>query len=110
MRLAHSSSPSHPHRQSFHEQLRGLPPSPRATRHLSLSQAQIQELLNNPPVAGTADPKFAGRDWQHIQVGELIDPRNLHFVELDTGIEAATNVGMMPNNNLDVQLIYVPSF
>ena len=95
MRLAQNSSPSHPHRQSYHEQLRGFPPSPRANRHLSLSQSQIQELLNNPPATGPSDPKFSGRDWQHIQVGELIDPKNLHFVELDTGIEAATNVSSL---------------
>jgi len=93
MRLAQSPSPSHSHRQSFTEQMRGLPPSPRAHRHLSLSQAQIQDLVNNPPTAGSADPAFAGRDWQHISVGELVNPGDLHFVELDTGVEAATNVG-----------------
>ena len=93
MRLAQSPSPSHSHRQSFTDQMRGLPPSPRANRHLSLSQAQIQDLVNNPPTAGSADPAFAGRDWQHISVGELVNPDDLHFVELDTGVEAATNVG-----------------
>ena len=93
MRLPHAPSPvhSHGHRQSFTEQMRGLPPSPRANRHLSLSQSQVQDLLNNPPTAGTADPAFAGRDWQHINVGELANP-DITFVELDTGVEAATNV------------------
>ena len=93
MRLPHMPSPvhGHAHRQSFTEQMRGLPPSPRASRHLSLSQAQIQDLLNNPPTAGTADPAFAGRDWQHISVGELVH-KDVTFVELDTGVEAATNV------------------
>ena len=71
--------------------MRGLPPSPRANRHLSLSQSQIQDLLNNPPTAGTADPAFTGRDWQHISVGELVN-QDVIFVELDTGVEAATNV------------------
>ena len=70
-----------------------MPPSPRQNRHLSFSQAQIQELLNNPPTAGSADPAFAGRDWQAISVGELVNPQDLRFVELDTGVEAATNVG-----------------
>lgn len=93
MRLAHSPSPSQSHRQSFTEQMRGLPPSPRANRHLSLSQSQILDLVNNPPTVGSADPAFVGRDWQHISVGELIHPGDLHFVELDTGVEAATNVG-----------------
>ena len=93
MRLTHSPSPSHSHRQSFTDQMRGLPPSPRSNRHLSLSQAQIQDLVNNPPTAGSADPAFAGRDWQHITVEELVNPEDLNFVELDTGVEAATNVG-----------------
>ena len=93
MRLSHVPSPvhNHSHRQSFTEHMRGLPPSPRANRHLSLSQAQIQDLLNNPPTAGTADPAFADRDWQHISVGELVN-QDVTFVELDTGVEAATNV------------------
>ena len=92
MRLGHAPSPSHSHRQSFTEQLRGLPPSPRQNRHLSLSQVQMQELLNNPPTTGSADPKFADRDWQHIAVGELVYPEDLRFVELDTSIEDATKV------------------
>ena len=78
-----------------------MPPSPRQQRHMSLSQAQIQDLLNNPPTAGQADPKFAGRDWQHITVGELVDPEDLRFVELDTGVEEATNVcTTRPKKNL----------
>ena len=92
MRLGHTPSPGHSHRPSFTEQMRGLPPSPRANRHLSLSQAQIQDLLSNPPTAGSADPAFAGRNWEHISVGELVNPDDLHFVELDTSVEAATNV------------------
>ncbi|KAL9123638.1 MAG: hypothetical protein Q9217_006948, partial [Psora testacea] len=92
LRLSHSPSPSHSHRPSFTEQLRGMPPSPRQQRHMSLSQAQIQELLNNPPTAGQADPKFAGRDWQHIAVGELVDAEDVRFVELDTAVEDATNL------------------
>ena len=92
-RIGHTPSPSQSHRQSFTEQLRGMPPSPRQNRHLSFSQAQMQDLLNNPPTAGSADPAFAGRDWQTISVGELINPEDLRFVELDTGVEAATNVG-----------------
>lgn len=54
----------------------------------------MQELLNNPPTAGSADPAFAGRDWQHINVGELVNPKDLRFVELDTSVEDATNVGI----------------
>lgn len=70
-----------------------MPPSPRGTRQLSLSEAQIRELVINPPTAGSADPKFAGRDWQHIGVGELVHSEDLRWVEVDTGVEDATNVG-----------------
>lgn len=59
---------------------------------MSLSQVQMQELLNNPPTAGHADERFAGRDWQSIAVGELVDPKDVRFAELDTGVEDATNV------------------
>lgn len=92
LRLGHMSNSASPHRQSFSESLRGVPPSPRSQRHPSLSQAGVQELLNNPPVTAPADPAFVGRDWRAIQVGELVDAADLRFVELDTGVEAATNV------------------
>lgn len=92
LRLGHMSNSASPHRQSFSESLRGLPPSPRAQRHPSLTQAGVQELLNNPPVTAQADPAFVGRDWRTIQVGELVNAADLRFVELDTGVEAATNV------------------
>lgn len=61
-----------------------------------MSEAQIRDLMNNPPTAGSADPKFAGRDWQHIAVGELVRPEDLRWVEVDTGVEDATNVGHYP--------------
>ena len=52
----------------------------------------VQDLLNNPPKAETADPKFAGRDWHTISAGELVDEQDVRFVEVETGIEEATNV------------------
>lgn len=53
----------------------------------------VQELLNNPPKpADAADPAFVGRLWRAITVGELVDPKDVHWVEVDTGIEEATNV------------------
>ena len=79
-----------------------MPPSPRQNRHLSLSQVQIQDLLDNPPTKGHADPRFAGRDWQHISVGELVVPEDLRFVELDTGVEDATNVWFLCYEIVDV--------
>lgn len=92
LRVGHMSNTASPHRQSFSESLRGLPPSPRSQRHPSFSQAAVQELLNNPPVNRAPDPAFVGRDWRTIHVGELVNAADLRFAELDTGIEAATNV------------------
>ncbi|KAI9823288.1 MAG: cell separation during budding [Thelocarpon impressellum] len=65
------------HRQSFSDSLRGHPPSPGARRKPSFTQAALQELLDNPPVASPGDPAFVGRDWKSIAVGELIDDREL---------------------------------
>ena len=99
MRLSPSPSPSHTshnHRPSFTDHLRGVPPSPRQQRHSSLSHAQVQDLLNNPPKAEQADPKFVGKKWQDVTVGELMNSEDLAFVELDTGVEEATNVRLIP--------------
>ena len=93
IRSGHIPSPSPTHRHSFSDQLRGIPASPRSTRQFSLSHGvSVQDLLNNPPKAGAADPAFIGRDWHGISVGELIDPDDLRFVDAETGIEDATNV------------------
>ena len=81
-----------PHRQSFSESLRGLPPSPRAQRQLSLSQIAVQDLIDNPPGRNQPDPTFAGRDWRDVKVHELVNPDDFKFVDVDTGIEDATNV------------------
>ena len=91
-RPSHMPSPSPSHRHSFSESLRGVPSSPRQARQFSLSSTGAQDLWNNPPRSGAADPTFAGRDWHDIHVSELIDPDDLRFVEFDTGIEEATNV------------------
>lgn len=69
-----------------------MPQSPRARRQPSLTQAAIQGLIDNPPVRNPADPAFVGRDWRQIAIGELVKPQDLRFVEVDTGIEEATNV------------------
>jgi len=52
-------------------------------------------LIDNPPVPNDPDPKFAGRDWRHISIGELVSPDDLKFVEVDTGIEEATDVSSL---------------
>jgi hypothetical protein len=89
--LQMGSSPHSGHRSSFAENMRALPHSPRASRQPSLSQQAFQDLLNNPPTKG-GDPKFAGRDWRSVQVGEVVDEKQVRFAELDTSVEEATNV------------------
>ncbi|KAH8422783.1 cell separation during budding [Aspergillus melleus] len=91
LRLSHGLS-NHQHRHSLSETLRGAPGSPRSRRQPSLNQAAIQSLIDNPPAPNHADPAFAGRDWREISIGELVSPEDLKFVEIDTGIEEATNV------------------
>ncbi|RMJ23069.1 hypothetical protein PHISP_06074 [Aspergillus sp. HF37] len=86
-----SFASNHQHRQSFSESLRGAPGSPRAHRPPSLTQSAIQSLIDNPPARNHANPAFAGRDWRQISVGELVSADDLKFVDLDTGIEEATN-------------------
>lgn len=81
------------HRQSFAEGLRNTPSSPRSHRHPSFTQAAVQELLNHPPAANKhANPKFAGRDWVDVAIGELVSSSDVRWVELDSTIEEATMV------------------
>lgn len=77
------------HRSSFAENLRH---SPRSQRHPSFTQAAVQELLNHPPVSKTHDPRFAGKDWRQIRVGELVSEKDIIWAELDTAVEQATKV------------------
>jgi len=92
------------HRSSFVESLRGVPPSPRAQRHPSLTQAAIQELLNNPPTAKNNDPRFAGRDWTEISIGELVSPEDVRWVEMDTSVEDTT-MALLKHSTNNVVLI-----
>ncbi|KIW69744.1 hypothetical protein PV04_05602 [Phialophora macrospora] len=90
LRIPSMTSAAAQHRQSFHE-LRGHPPSPRSSRQASLSHIAVQDLIDNPPMRNP-DPRFAGRNWQEVKVKELVNPDDLKFVEIDTGVEAATNL------------------
>lgn len=92
-------SPQMGHRQSFAENLRAVPSSPRSFRQPSLSQLAVQDLLNDPPGGkdGSAS-KFKGRDWRTIHVGEVIDPEEVRFVEMETSVETATNVSFHANS------------
>lgn len=52
----------------------------------------MQELLNHPPASKTSDPRFVGRDWRGIRVGELVQPNDIKWAELETPIEIASKV------------------
>ncbi|KAJ5724023.1 hypothetical protein N7488_002058 [Penicillium malachiteum] len=92
LRVSHMPPANHQHRQSLSETLRGPPGSPRTRRQPSLNQAALQSLIDNPPPPKNVDPVFVDRDWREISIGELISPDDLRFVEMDTGIEEATNL------------------
>lgn len=80
------------HRQSFAENLRNAPQSPRH-RHPSFTQAAVQELLKHPPVGQrNANPKFVGREWGDITTGELVSPEDVKWVDMDSSVEDATKV------------------
>ena len=81
------------HRQSFVDNQRHPPPpSPRSQRHPSFTQQAIQDLVNNPPTNTHANPRFAGRDWRQVAIGELASPDDVSWAELDTSVEEATMV------------------
>jgi len=82
----------HGQRHSISEHIRGVPPSPRSQRQPSFSASAFQDLLNNPPLANKGDDTFAGRDWKTVQVNEIIDATEVHWVENSTSVEDATNV------------------
>jgi len=85
-RTGHASS----HRQSFAENLRNPPPSPRSQRHPSFTQQAIQDLLNHPPPNRQANPRFTGRDWRDVTVGELVSQEDVSWAEFGTSVEDAT--------------------
>jgi hypothetical protein len=47
--------------------------------------------LNNPPTRG-GDPKFQGRDWKTVRLGEIVEPDLVRFAEYETSVEDATSV------------------
>ncbi|WQF85166.1 Putative CBS domain-containing protein [Colletotrichum destructivum] len=97
----HKTTHVHAHRQSFAENLRNAPGSPRAQRHPSFTQSAVQELLNHPPAASKhANPRFAGRDWRDVSVNELVAQDDFKWATLDTSVEEAsmTLVKHSPSN------------
>ncbi|KAL7783092.1 hypothetical protein V8C37DRAFT_406720 [Trichoderma ceciliae] len=78
------------HRQSFTDNFRNLPPSPRH-RHPSLTQAAIQDLLNHPPSTSRhQNSKFIGREWGDITIGELVSSDDIRWIEIECSVEEAT--------------------
>ncbi|CAI4213322.1 unnamed protein product [Parascedosporium putredinis] len=95
------------HRQSFAENLRNMPPSPRSQRHPSFTGVPpiaIQDLLSMPPSSKSADPRFAGRDWRDILVGELVSHSDVRWVTADTSVEDAT-LALVKDNAENVVLV-----
>ncbi|KAK4156831.1 hypothetical protein C8A00DRAFT_40737 [Chaetomidium leptoderma] len=98
--------PSHiaAHRQSFVENQRHPPPSPRDRRHPSFTQQALLDLMNHPPSNRHPDPRFAGRDWQNITVGELAVPEDVRWAELDVSVQDATML-LLKQNPTNVVLV-----
>ncbi|KAI0397523.1 hypothetical protein F5Y17DRAFT_414727 [Xylariaceae sp. FL0594] len=99
-----SIASSHSHRSSFAENLRGLPSSPRSQRHPSFTQSAIQDLINHPPPARQHNPRFAGRDWRDIAIGELVSDDDIKWVDMDTSVEDAS-MTLVKNTKSNVVLI-----
>ncbi|KAL2194531.1 hypothetical protein P885DRAFT_42654 [Corynascus similis CBS 632.67] len=98
--------PSHiaAHRQSFAENQRYPPPSPRNQRHPSLTQQAVLELMNHPPSNRHPNPRYAGRDWRDITVGELAVPEDVRWAELDLSVQDATML-LLKHNPTNVVLV-----
>lgn len=97
------------HRQSFAENLRNAPSSPRH-RHPSFTQAAVQELLNHPPSGQRhTNPRFAGRELGEITVGELVSPDDVKWVEMDGSVEEATMVSLHRYGALTLAIKICPS-
>ncbi|KAI1501530.1 sds23/moc1 [Biscogniauxia marginata] len=98
-----SSLHKHSHRSSFAENLRGLPPSPRNQRHPSLTQSAVHDLLNHPP-APRQNPRFAGRDWREVAIGELVSKDDVTWANMDTSVEDAS-MALIKDSSSNVVLI-----
>lgn len=77
------------------ESLRGVPAPGHRSRQPSLTPSAVQDLLNNPhPQGKHANPKFAGREWRDISIGELVGMDDVLWAEMDTSVEEATKVSL----------------
>ncbi|KAH6844835.1 hypothetical protein B0I37DRAFT_312262 [Chaetomium sp. MPI-CAGE-AT-0009] len=98
--------PSHiaAHRQSFAENQRHPPPSPRNHRHPSLTQQALLELMNHPPTNRHPNPRYAGRDWRDITLGELAVPEDVRWADLGLSVQDATML-LLKQNPTNVVLV-----
>ncbi|KAL1899123.1 cell separation during budding [Sporothrix stenoceras] len=101
LRHSHSSSS---HRHSFAENLRNPPPSPRSLRQPTFA-TQVQGLLNHPPPQRQPNPRFAGRDWHDISLGELVSEEDIRWASLDTSVEDCTKTLLRNNNTAGAVLV-----
>ncbi|KAL2268099.1 hypothetical protein VTJ83DRAFT_2945 [Remersonia thermophila] len=92
------------HRQSFADNQRFPPPSPRDRRHPSLTQQAVLDLMNHPPSTKPPNPRYAGRDWRDIAIGELVVPEEVRWADLDQSVQDATKL-LLKNNPNNVVLV-----
>ena len=88
----HKSGHMASHRQNFVENQRYPPPSPRDRRHPSFTQQALLEIMNHNPSNKHPNPRYAGRDWRDIGVGELAAPEDVRWADLDLSVQDATMV------------------
>ncbi len=49
--------------------------------------------MNHPPSGSKhTNPRFAGRDWRDIAIGELTSPDDIRWIDMDSSVEEATIV------------------
>jgi hypothetical protein len=97
---------------SLTENFRHTPLSPRTQRAPSMSQAAIQDMINDPPTAKSRGPTFVGRDWKSIQVEEVVDKSHVRFVDTTTSVEKATEVrelGFRWSKLMRPRFLYLPA-
>lgn len=97
-----SSATPH-HRQSFAENLRNPPPSPRSQRQPSFNSQTVQGLINHPPAQ--RNPNFVGRDWRDIALGELVSADAVRWATLNNSVEDCTKTLLRHNNSTGVVLL-----
>lgn len=66
-----------------------------------MTQSAIQDLLNHPPTANKhTNPRFAGREWRDIKVGEIANPEDVRWIDMDGSVEEATMLLLKSPTNL----------